>query len=164
MPLLIASGDGIVIEMTDGTDDYNVQYRHDVGIFYDLVKASVKRMTIAQHFELTPQGAACIAVTPGWLRSEAMLDIFGVTEENWREATKSEPHFCISESPTYVARAVANLVADPQARRFGGTTVSSSQLARLYGFTDVDGTQPDCWRYMNDVIKTGLPASDTGYR
>lgn len=103
-------------------------------------------------------------MTPGWLRSEAMLEGFGVTEATWREAAERVPHFCISESPTYVARAVAALAADPEVARWSGQVLSSGQLAKVYRFTDTDGTQPDCWRYLAEVQEKGLPSDDTGYR
>ena len=93
-----------------------------------------------------------------------MLDHFGVTEATWRDATAREPHFCISESPTYVARAVAALAADPDVARWSGQSLSSGQLAPVYGFTDTDGTQPDCWRYVTEVQDAGRPAGDQGYR
>ena len=106
--------------------------------------------------------ATAVALSPGWLRSEAMLEHFGVTEANWREATV--PHFCISESPLYVGRAVAALAADPDKRRWSGQSLSSGQLAQVYGFTDTDGTRPDCWRYLVEVREAGLPPGDAGYR
>jgi hypothetical protein len=93
-----------------------------------------------------------------------MLDAYGVTEANWRDATARMPHFCISESPTYVGRAVAALAADPEVARWTGKVVSSGQRAPIYGFTDIDGTQPDCWRYLVEVQERGLPADDAGYR
>jgi NAD(P)-dependent dehydrogenase (short-subunit alcohol dehydrogenase family) len=150
--------------MTDGTAEYNARYRHEAGFFYDLVKAAVQRMTLAQAYELKPHGATAVAVTPGWLRSEAMLEAFRVSEDNWRDATAWKPHFCISESPTYVGRAVAALAADRDVARWSGQVLSSGQLARVYGFTDTDGTQPDCWRYIVEVQDAGLPADDSGYR
>ncbi|REK91413.1 SDR family NAD(P)-dependent oxidoreductase [Streptomyces inhibens] len=164
LPLLIRHPGGLVIEMTDGTAEYNAAYRHHEGFYYDLVKAAVQRMTLAQSHELAPHRASAVAVTPGWLRSENMLEAFGVTEENWRDATANVPRFCIAESPTYVARAVAALAGDPDVARWTGKVVSSGQLAPLYGFTDTDGTQPDCWRYLVEVQDRGLPADDTGYR
>lgn len=164
LPLLIRHPGGLVIEMTDGTAEYNAAYRHHEGFYYDLVKAAVQRMTLAQSHELAPYQGAAVAVTPGWLRSERMLEAFGVTEDNWREATARVPHFCIAESPAYVARAVTALAADPDVARWTGTVVSSGQLAPLYGFTDTDGTRPDCWRYVVEVQDRGLAADDTGYR
>jgi NAD(P)-dependent dehydrogenase (short-subunit alcohol dehydrogenase family) len=164
LPLLIRNPGGLVVEMTDGTAEYNSTYRHDVGIYYDLVKAAVQRLTMAFDHELGRYGATVVAVTPGWLRSEMMLDHFGVTEANWRDATAREPHFCISESATFVARAVAALAADPDVARWSGQALSSGQLAPVYGFTDTDGTQPDCWRYITEVQDAGRPAGDQGYR
>ena len=164
LPLVIRRPGGLVIEMTDGTAEYNVGYRYREGFYYDLVKAAVQRMTIAQAHELGPHRGAAVAVTPGWMRSEDMLDFYGVTEENWRDATARVPHFCISESPAYTGRAVAALAADPQVARWSGQVVSSGQLARVYGFTDTDGTQPDCWRYVVEVQDRDRPASDAGYR
>ena len=105
-----------------------------------------------------------MALTPGWLRSEAMLEAFGVTEANWRDATERIPHFAISESPSFVGRAVAALAADPDVARWNGQSLSSGQLAQVYGFTDLDGSQPDAWRYLVEVQDPGKPADTTGYR
>ena len=164
LPLLIRHQGGLVVEMTDGTAEYNAAYRHHEGFYYDLVKAAVQRMTLAQAHELRPRQAAAVAVTPGWMRSEDMLDFYDVTEATWREATARVPHFCISESPAYTGRAVTALAADPDVARWSGQVVSSGQLARVYGFTDTDGTQPDCWRYVVEVQDKDLPADDRGYR
>lgn len=164
LPLLIRQPGGLVVEMTDGTAKYNAAYRHHEGFYYDLVKAAVQRMTIAQAYELRPHQASAVAVTPGWMRSEAMLDLYGVTEATWRQATGKVPHFCISESPAYTGRAVTALAADPQVARWSGQVVSSGQLAPVYGFTDTDGTQPDCWRYVVEVQDKNLPANDHDYR
>ncbi|WP_061300110.1 SDR family oxidoreductase [Herbidospora cretacea] len=163
LPLLLRNEGGLVVEMTDGTADYNaVNYR--VSFFYDLVKSSVLRMAFAQSKELGPRGATAVALTPGWLRSELMLEHYGVTEETWREAITSEPHFAISESPAYVGRAVAALVQDPSRARWNGQSLSSGGLAQVYGFTDVDGSRPDAWRYLVEVQDPGKPADTTGYR
>jgi NAD(P)-dependent dehydrogenase (short-subunit alcohol dehydrogenase family) len=164
LPLLIRHHGGLVVEMTDGTAEHNVAYRHHEGFYYDLVKAAVQRMTVAQAYELRPHHASAVAVTPGWMRSEDMLDFYGVTEATWREATARVPHFCISESPAYTGRAVAALAADPDVARWSGGVVSSGQLARVYGFTDTDGTRPDCWRYVVEVQDKDLTADDHGYR
>jgi NAD(P)-dependent dehydrogenase (short-subunit alcohol dehydrogenase family) len=164
LPLLIRQPGGLVVEMTDGTAEYNAAYRHREGFYYDLVKAAVQRMTIAQAHELRPHRATAVAVTPGWMRSEDMLDSYGVTEATWRDAAARVPHFCISESPAFTGRAVAALAGDPEAARWSGLVVSSGQLARIYGFTDTDGTQPDCWRYVVEVQDKDLPADDRGYR
>ncbi|WP_157361723.1 SDR family oxidoreductase [Haloechinothrix halophila] len=164
LPLLIRRPGGLVIEMTDGTTEFNVNYRADAGYFYDLVKVSVQRMALAQSEELRPYGGTAVALTPGWLRSEAMLEHFGVTEENWRDATDNEPHFVISESPTLVGRAAAALAADPDVSRWSGQTLSSGHAATVYGFTDADGSRPDAWRYMEEVQSKDKPADATGYR
>ena len=149
--------------MTDGTDEYNAtNYR--VSFFYDLAKAAVNRMAFALAHELQPHGATAVSLTPGWLRSEAMLDAYGVTESNWRDATKRPPHFAISESPAFVGRAVAALAQDPDVSRWNGKSLSSGQLAKIYGFTDLDGSQPDAWRYVVEVQDAGKPADVTGYR
>ncbi|ASU86262.1 short-chain dehydrogenase [Nocardiopsis gilva YIM 90087] len=164
LPLLIGEPGGLVVEMTDGTSEFNAHYRADVGFFYDLVKVAVQRMALAQAAELRPHGATAVAVTPGWLRSEAMLDGFGVTEDTWRDALSSQPHFCISESPAFVGRAIAALAVDPDVARWSGQTLSSGHLAQVYGFTDTDGSRPDAWRYITEVQTTGKPADATGYR
>jgi NAD(P)-dependent dehydrogenase (short-subunit alcohol dehydrogenase family) len=163
LPLLIRTPGGLAVEVTDGTDDYNaVNYR--VSFFYDLAKAAVNRMAFALAHELAPYGATAVSLTPGWLRSEAMLDVYGVTEETWQDATKIQPHFAISETPAFVGRAVAALAADPDVARWNGTSLSSGQLAQVYGFTDLDGSRPDAWRYLVEVQDAGKPADTTGYR
>jgi NAD(P)-dependent dehydrogenase (short-subunit alcohol dehydrogenase family) len=164
LPLLIRRPGGLVVEMTDGTREYN-GHRYRVGVVYDLVKNAVIRLAFAQGHELAPHGCSAVALTPGWLRSEMMLENFGVTEENWRDAAAISPHFAaISESPRFVGRAVAALAADPDVARRNGGSFSSGGLAREYGFTDVDGSQPDAWRYMVEVQDRDLPADPTGYR
>ncbi|MFG2989006.1 SDR family oxidoreductase [Streptomyces sp. NPDC048257] len=163
VPLLLREPGGLVVEMTDGTAEYNAaNYR--VSFFYDLAKSSVLRMAFALGHELGPRGATAVALTPGWLRSEMMLDNYRVTEANWRDAVAKTPHFAISETPSYVGRAVAALAADPQVARWNGQSLSSGQLAQVYGFTDLDGSRPDCWRYMVEVQDPGRPADTTGYR
>lgn len=163
IPLLIRTAGGLVVEMTDGTDEYNAaNYR--VSFFYDIAKAAVNRMAFALAHELKSHGATAVSLTPGWLRSEEMLDIYRVTEANWLEATKIEPHFAISESPAFVGRAVAALAQDPELSRWNGKSLSSGQLAKVYGFTDLDGSQPDAWRYVVEVQDAGKPADVTGYR
>ncbi|HLV75823.1 MAG TPA: SDR family oxidoreductase [Vulgatibacteraceae bacterium] len=164
LPLLIRRPGGLVVEMTDGTAEYNARYRRDVGYFYDLAKNAVIRMALAQSEEIAGHGATAVALTPGWLRSEAMLDHFGVTEDNWRDAVEREPHFAVSESPAFVGRAVAALAADPERARWNGASLSSGGLARVYGFTDADGSRPDAWRYITEVVDAGRPADVTGYR
>ncbi|MFD3404385.1 SDR family oxidoreductase [Kribbella sp. NPDC058693] len=163
LPLLIKTPGGLVVEMTDGTNEYNAS-NYRVSFFYDVAKGAVSRMAFALAHELKQYDAAAVLLTPGWLRSEAMLDGFGVREENWRDATEKVPHFAISESPSYVGRAVAALAADPDVRRWNGKSTSSGELAQLYGFTDLDGSQPDAWRYIVEVEGAGKPADTTGYR
>ena len=163
IPLLIKTPGGLVVEVNDGTAEYNgSNYRNS--FFYDLAKAAVLRMGFSLGHELKPHGATAVSLTPGWLRSEAMLEAFGVTESNWRDATKRVPGFAISESPAFVGRAVAALAQDPNVSRWNGKSLSSGQLAKVYGFTDLDGSQPDAWRYMVEVQDAGKPADVTGYR
>lgn len=163
LPLLLRNPGGLVVEMTDGTAEYN-RNTYRVSFFYDLAKSSVLRMAFALGHELGPRGATAVALTPGWLRSEMMLENFGVTEENWRDALERVPHFGISETPFYVGRAVAALAADPDVARWNGDSLSSGQLAQVYGFTDRDGSRPDAWRYMVEVQDVGKTADATGYR
>ncbi|MCF2126499.1 SDR family oxidoreductase [Strepomyces sp. STD 3.1] len=163
LPLLLRGSGGLVVEVTDGTDDYNREHYRN-SFFYDLAKTSVLRMAFALGHELGPRGATAVALTPGWLRSEIMLDHFGVREDNWRDALDRVPHFAISETPRYVGRAVAALAADPDVARFNGRSLSSGGLAREYGFTDLDGSRPDAWRYLVEVQDAGRPADVTGYR
>jgi NAD(P)-dependent dehydrogenase (short-subunit alcohol dehydrogenase family) len=163
LPLLIRTPGGLVVEMTDGTNEYNAS-NYRVSFFYDVAKGAVSRMAFALAHELKQYDAAAVLLTPGGLRSEAMHEGFGVREENWRDATAKVPHFAISESPSYVGRAVAALAADPDVRRWNGKSTSSGELAQLYGFTDLDGSRPDAWRYIVEVEGAGKPADTTGYR
>jgi NAD(P)-dependent dehydrogenase (short-subunit alcohol dehydrogenase family) len=164
LPLLIRDPGGLVVEMTDGTREFNAE-RYRLSTFYDLAKWAVIRLAFVQGHELAPHGCTAVALTPGWLRSEMMLEHFGVTEENWRDGAATNPHFAaISETPRFVGRAVAALAADPDVQRRNGGSFSSGELAREYGFTDVDGSQPDAWRYIIEVTEPGLPADPTGYR
>jgi NAD(P)-dependent dehydrogenase (short-subunit alcohol dehydrogenase family) len=171
LPLLVRRPGGLVVEMTDGTADYNAT-RYRLSTFYDLAKASVLRLAFAQGTELEAFGGTAVALTPGWMRSEMMLDIYGVTEDNWRDVMDRphdrdgpDPgHFGISETPLYTGRAVAALAADPDVARWNRQSLSSGQLAQIYGFTDVDGSRPDAWRYLVEVEEAGKPADTTGYR
>jgi NAD(P)-dependent dehydrogenase (short-subunit alcohol dehydrogenase family) len=163
LPLLIERPGGLVVEVTDGTAEYNAaNYR--VSFFYDLAKAANLRMAFALAHELRPHRGTAVSLTPGWLRSEAMLEAYGVTEATWRDATRKSPHFAISESPSFVGRAVAALAQDPEVARWNGQSLSSGQLAKVYGFTDLDGSRPDAWRYVPEVQDAGKPADVTGYR
>jgi NAD(P)-dependent dehydrogenase (short-subunit alcohol dehydrogenase family) len=163
LPLLIKNPGGLVVELTDGTAKYNAAH-YRLCLYYDLAKTSVSRLAFSQAEELKPHGGTAVALTPGWLRSEMMLDIYKVKEENWRDAVKTQPHFVITETPRFAGRAVAALAADPAVARWTGQTVSSGDLAKIYGFTDVDGSRPDCWRYMREVQEPGKPADAAGYR
>jgi len=170
LPLLIQRPGGLLVEVTDGTVDYNASH-YRISVFYDLAKVSVNRLAFAQGHELEPHGGTAVAITPGWLRSEMMLDNFGVTEANWRDALPGQirdrpaarPEFALSESPRYIGRAVAALAADPHRARWNQKSVTSGQLASEYGFRDVDGSQPDIWRYM-EVRERGIDAKLEDYR
>ncbi|MER5391506.1 SDR family oxidoreductase [Saccharopolyspora sp. NPDC002686] len=152
LPLLVDRPGGLLVEVTDGTAAFNAD-NYRISVYYDLAKVAVNRLAFSQGHELAPHGATAVAVTPGWLRSEMMLENFGVTESNWRDALDGavEGHpvapegFADSESPRYVGRGVAALAADSSRMRWNQRSVSSADLAREYEFTDVDGTQPDSW-------------------
>jgi len=153
IPLILRTAEaqgsqGLVVEMTDGTSAANADFRRNVGFYYDLVKANVERIVKGLTAELEDSPVTAVGVTPGWLRSEKMLENFGVTEANWRDALKERPGFGISESPTYVARGIAALAEAGDADRWAGTIVSARQLADAYGITDTDGSRPDCWGYI----------------
>jgi NAD(P)-dependent dehydrogenase (short-subunit alcohol dehydrogenase family) len=153
IPVMLRTADalgtrGLVVEMTDGTSQANAEFRRNVGFYYDLVKANVERIVKGLSAELEDSPVTAVGVTPGWLRSEKMLENFGVTEANWRDACRERPGFGISESPTYVARGVAALAGAANAERWAGTIVSARQLADAYGFTDTDGSRPDCWGHL----------------
>jgi NAD(P)-dependent dehydrogenase (short-subunit alcohol dehydrogenase family) len=161
LPLLVERPGGLVVEVTDGTADYNASH-YRLSVFYDLAKVAVNRLAFSQGHELAAHGATAVAVTPGWLRSEMMLDNYRVTEANWRDALVSDrdgptapPDFALSESPRYVGRAVAALAADPARARWNQKSVSSGALASIYGFVDIDGSQPDIWRYT-EMRERGL--------
>jgi len=172
LPLVIDRPGGLVVEVTDGTAEYNASH-YRISVFYDLAKVAVTRLAFSQGYELAAHGAAAVALTPGWLRSEMMLDNFGVTEETWRDAVdparagrgpSAPPDFALSESPRYVGRAVAALAADPHRARWNQRSLSSGQLAREYGFTDLDGSRPDIWRYIEEVRERGRDGGHEGYR
>jgi NAD(P)-dependent dehydrogenase (short-subunit alcohol dehydrogenase family) len=163
LPLLIEREGGLLVEVTDGTAEYNADH-YRLSVFYDLAKMAPIRMAWAHARDLEPHGATSVAITPGWLRSEMMLEHYGVEEANWRDALAKVPHFVISETPRFVGRAVAALASDEDRRRWNGQSLSSGQLAMAYGFTDLDGSQPDAWRYMREVQDAGKEADATGYR
>jgi NAD(P)-dependent dehydrogenase (short-subunit alcohol dehydrogenase family) len=160
LPLLIRRPGGLVVEMTDGTADYNAR-NYRVNAFYDLAKSAVLRLAWSQGHELAGFGCTAVALTPGWMRSEMMLEVYGVTEANWRDVPG---HFGISETPTFTGRAVVALAADPDVARWHQASLSSGQLAREYGFVDVDGSAPDAWRYLVEVQDAGKPPNPAAYR
>jgi NAD(P)-dependent dehydrogenase (short-subunit alcohol dehydrogenase family) len=171
LPLLVAQPGGLLVEVTDGTAEYNASH-YRLSVFYDLVKVAVNRLAFSQGHELEPFGATAVAITPGWLRSEMMLENYGVSEENWRDALgdrsgskpQAPPDFALSESPRYVGRAVAALTTDRNRQRWNQRSITSGELAHEYGFTDIDGTQPDIWRYMSDVGDDGKQVDVSEYR
>ena len=150
LPLMLQTGGGLLVEMTDGTSEANSGDRPGVGFYYDFVKAGVDRLVRNFARDLSDTSVAAVGVTPGWMRSERMLEGFGITEDAWREFCREEPSFGISESPTYVARGVSALAADESRRRFAGQVVTARQLADAYDVTDVDGSRPDCWALIAD--------------
>ena len=165
LPLLIRRPGGLVVELTDGTAEVNRKYyRSWGGAFFDLAKVAAHRMARAQGEELAPHGCTAVSLTPGWLRSEMMLDELGVTEDNWRDAAKDLPGFAVSESPAFVGRAVVALATDPDVARWNTRSLSSGQLAKEYGFTDIDGSQPDSWRYALEVEWAGGEGDPNDYR
>lgn len=152
-PLLVARPGGLLVEVTDGTADFNANH-YRVSVFYDLAKVSVNRLAFSHGHDLAPYGATAVSVTPGWLRSEMMLDNYGVTESNWQHAMNPDradgypvapPGFDASESTRFVGRGVAAIAADPNRARWNQRSVNSAQLSWEYGFTDVDGRRPDAW-------------------
>lgn len=162
LPLLIDRPGGLHVEVTDGTAAYNAGH-YRLNVHYDLAKVSVNRLAFSLGHELEPHGATAVAVTPGWLRSEMMLENFGVTEDNWRESATAPTGFAVSETPRFVGRAIVALATDPDRHRWNQQSVNAGTLAREYGFTDVDGSQPDCWRYM-EATDAGEGADPEDFR
>ncbi|MBW8093556.1 SDR family oxidoreductase [Streptomyces hygroscopicus subsp. hygroscopicus] len=162
LPLLIRHPGGLVVEVTDGTAEFNRTYR--LNLFYDLAKNAPIRAAFGLGEELKEFGGTAVSVSPGFLRSEQMLDHFGVTEANWRDAVEKEPHFAIAESPRFVGRAVAALAADPERARWNGKSIFSGDLAKVYGFTDLDGSRPDVSSYFRDVVFGDKKATADDYR
>lgn len=157
LPLVVSRPGGLLVEVTDGTSEYNASH-YRISAFYDLAKVSVNRLAYSQGHELAPHGATALSITPGWLRSEIMLEAFGVTENDWRSSLESRdgkpsapPDFALSESPRFVGRAVAAVAADSNRARWNQRSVTSGELAAEYGFTDVDGSRPNVWQHMVDV-------------
>lgn len=172
LPLLVERPGGLLVEVTDGTASYNATH-YRLSVFYELAKVAVNRLAFSLGHELEKHGGTAVALTPGWLRSEMMLENFGVSEINWRDSLGSAgggnrstapPDFTLSESPRYVGRAVAALSADSNRSRWNGKSASSGQLAMQYGFTDVDGSRPDIWRFIEEVREAGCEADYKDYR
>ena len=171
LPLLVDRPGGLLVELTDGTADHNAT-RYRISVFYDLAKAAVNRLAFSQGHELATRGATVVALTPGWMRSEMMLDVFDVTEPTWRDAVSpsdgsepsAPPDFALSESTRYVGRAVSAMAADPERARWNQRSVTSAELARDDGFTDIDGSQPDIWRYIEGPFEAGLQVDFADYR
>jgi NAD(P)-dependent dehydrogenase (short-subunit alcohol dehydrogenase family) len=160
LPLLISEPGGLLVEVTDGTTRYNASH-YRISVYYDLAKVAVNRLAFSKGHELAPHGATAVAITPGWMRSEMMLENFGVTEGNWREALDparaeknlpvAPPDFALSETPRYAGRAIASVASDPNRARWNQQSVTSGELAKVYGFTDLDGTSPDVWGKMEEA-------------
>lgn len=165
LPLLIERPGGTLVEMTDGTTEHNAT-RYRISVYYDLAKTAVNRLAFSQGHEIAPHGGTAVALTPGWLRSEMMLENFHTTEDRWREApgVSAPPDFALSESPRYVGRAVAALAADPERARWNQRSLTSGQLATEYGFTDLDGSRPDIWRYIEEAREPGRDVDFADYR
>ncbi|MBZ6472070.1 SDR family oxidoreductase [Streptomyces griseocarneus] len=162
LPLLVRRPGGLVVEITDGTEEFNRTYRDN--LFYDLAKIAPTRMAFGLAKELQEYGGTAVSLTPGFLRSERMLDHFGVTEETWRDAVAASPHFAVAESPVFIGRALVALAADPERARWNGRSLSSGELAKVYGFTDADGSRPDAMGYFQDVVYGGKDAPVEDYR
>lgn len=170
LPLLTEQPGGLLVEVTDGTTEYNASH-YRISVFYDLAKVAVNRLAFSQGHELAAYGATAVAITPGWLRSELMLEHYGVSEKNWREALAprgdipaAPPSFALSESPRYVGRAVARLAADPNRARWNQQSVTCGRLAAEYGFHDLDGSRPDIWRYLEDTRDEAVAVEFEDYR
>ncbi|MDQ6642312.1 MAG: SDR family oxidoreductase [Actinomycetota bacterium] len=148
LPLMLRSGGRLLVEVTDGTSEFNAAVRDTVGFYYDLVKAGVDRIVKSLAHDLADQPVTALGVTPGWLRSEQMLEGFGVTEETWRDALVKVPGFAISETPSYLGRGVAALAAEPDLGHYAGRVLTSHDLAVAFDVTDVDGSRPDAWGYI----------------
>ncbi len=146
-PMLIGRPGGLIVEVTDG-----VSARYRGTLFYDMVKAAIIRLAVGQADDLRPHETAVVAISPGFLRSEAMLEMFGVTADSWREAIEQDEHFAYSETPHYLGRAIAAIAADPDKMRLTGTATATWELFERYGFTDLDGTQPDWGRHARDDL------------
>ncbi len=158
-PLMVERNTGLIVEVTDGD---TLGYRGN--LFYDLAKNAVIRLAYAMAADLEAHRVTALAITPGFLRSEAVLDHFGVTEANWRDAIAKDPWFAESETPCYVGRAIAALAADPDVKSRSGGLFSSWALAQEYGFIDVDGRRPDWGSFflsrVDEIVARDDPSDD----
>jgi NAD(P)-dependent dehydrogenase (short-subunit alcohol dehydrogenase family) len=158
-PMMIEKKSGLIVEITDGD---HTGYRG--ALFYDLAKMAAIRLASDMAIDLRGTGVTALAVTPGFLRSEAVLENLGVTEANWRDGARKSKEFIESETPWYVGRAVAALAADPNVRKKSGQVLASWTLAKEYGFTDADGRQPDWVGYVErsctEILDRGGPSND----
>jgi NAD(P)-dependent dehydrogenase (short-subunit alcohol dehydrogenase family) len=173
LPLVVDRPGGLLVEVTDGTTRYNAS-NYRISVYYDLAKVAVNRLAFSQGHELGGHDGTAVSITPGFLRSEMMLDAFGVDEAHWRDAVDpargdqglpvAPPDFALSESPRYVGRAVAALAADPDRARWNQQSLTSGELAQAYGFTDLDGSRPDVWRFIEEAREPGDDADLADYR
>ena len=145
IPLMLEKKKGLVVEITDGDGFY---YRDN--LYYDLTKTTAIRLAMDFAWELRKKNVAVVALTPGFIRSEAVLESLRVTEANWRDAVKRRPEFAESETPFYVGRAIAALAADPKIMKKSGRVFNSAELAREYGFVDLDGRSPKIWEWISE--------------
>jgi NAD(P)-dependent dehydrogenase (short-subunit alcohol dehydrogenase family) len=158
VPLMLANKKGLMVEITDGDGFY---YRGN--LYYDLTKTTAIRLAMDFAYELRKKNIAVVALTPGFLRSEVVLESLKVTEDNWRDAVKRRPEFAESETPFYVGRAIAALAADPKVMRKSGRVFNSAELAGAYGFTDVDGRSPKIWEWISDSKFSYMKIDDGFY-
>lgn len=148
-PLMVARNQGLIIEVTDGD---SLNYRGMLA--YDFAKTGVIRLALAQAEDLKEKGLdgiTALALTPGFLRSEQMLDHFGVTEATWRDQIERDPYFASSETPAYIGRAVVALATDPNVHQKHGQAWATWTLSDEYGFTDVDGSRPHWGRFFAEM-------------
>ncbi len=154
-PLLLETGGGLIVEVTDGN---SFGYRGN--LFYDLVKSSVIRLAFGMAYELRRRNVTAVAITPGFLRSEAMLEHFGVSEANWEDGAKNDPNFAASESPLFVGRAIAALAGDAGVFKKSGRVLASWDLAEEYGLNDADGRRPHWGKHFEKTYGEKIPAMD----
>jgi NAD(P)-dependent dehydrogenase (short-subunit alcohol dehydrogenase family) len=144
VPLMLENRKGLIVEITDGDGFY---YRGN--LYYDLTKINAIRLAMDFATELRKKKIACVAITPGFLRSEVVLETLHVTESNWRDAIKRRPEFAESETPYFVGRCIAALAADPKVMKKSGRVFNSFELAQEYDVVDVDGRLPRIWEWIS---------------